>query len=143
MLLFKSYFKKRQMVKSSSSILFQTDIFRGYQFRIQAFKREEIAVGTAPAASDVYIMYQFRKYCHPFEWLELSVPKNSCHPFEKLAEAIRFKKIANFSNPLSQDVNHAKENYQPFELVQAFPKTLFLLLSYEAEVCFRVQQTLS
>ena len=37
--------------------------------------RWEKAVGTAPATSDISTMYQFRKYCHPFEWLELSVRK--------------------------------------------------------------------
>ena len=32
-------------------------------------------VRRAPATSDGYITYQFRKYYHPFEWLELAVQK--------------------------------------------------------------------
>ena len=46
------------------------------------------AIRTFPATSDVHIMYQFRKYCYPLEWLELSVQKHYCHPFERLAGAI-------------------------------------------------------
>ena len=50
----------------------------------------------APATSEVYIMHQFRKYCHSFQWLELSVKKIYCHPFEELVGAIRSKTITNF-----------------------------------------------
>ena len=68
-------------------------------------------------------MYQLRKYCHPFERLELFVRK-IYYLFESLSEAIRSKTIANFSNCSSksiektQDVIRAKKNYQLFELVQ-------------------------
>ena len=51
--------------------------------------------------------------------------KNHCHPFERLAGAIRFKTIANFSNCSSQSVEKTHKtllvqknhNHQLFELV--------------------------
>ena len=66
---------------------------------------------------------------------ELSVPRQS--PTFRTARRL---------NPLTKHKTLfvKKKNHQPFELVQAVPKTLLsLLLSYFAEVCFRVHQTLS
>ena len=52
----------------------------------------------APATSDVYAMYQFRKYCHPFD--SSSYPsKNTIAILSKGSPgAIRYKTIADFLN---------------------------------------------
>ena len=87
-------------------------------------------------------MFQFRKYCHPVEWLELSVQKTifirskGSPELSVPKQSPTFKPCSSQSVEKTQDVIRAKKrNHQPFELVQPFQKTL----SYLAEV----QQTLT
>ena len=69
-------------------------------------------------------MYHFRKYCHPFEWLELPFQNSIVTRSKRLTLAIRFKTIANVSNGFSQFVQQntrryscTKKNHQPFQKI--------------------------